>query len=452
MWSNRRSLSGYSVGPRPASIAILALTVAVTGAAAAPERAAAPPAAGKAAPAGSSNEARFHLKPGASGKLCLACHADFQEVVRRASVHTPVKSGQCTGCHSPHATDHGKMLAASPDAVCATCHAGLVPGGAASVHRPVAEGRCVSCHDPHASPNNANLIRAGNTLCLGCHADVKSSVESATHKHPPADRNCLACHDPHAAKGAKAILRKAAPALCLDCHKPTQPGFAQAHMNYPVSKADCTSCHDPHGSKNRGILRATVHEPVRNRMCAQCHGDPAAQRVTLKRPGADLCRGCHNALILDIGSKTRVHWPVLDKTACANCHEPHASRTPGLLKAPQKRLCGGCHQDAVARQDRSPTKHAPVNDGECTSCHQPHASDATFLFASADTREVCGACHDWAGHSAHPLGDKAVDQRNPNLRVDCLSCHRSHGTPFKHFAHGDVKGELCMGCHTQITR
>jgi predicted CXXCH cytochrome family protein len=47
---------------------------------------------------------------------------------------------------------------------------------------------------------------------------------------------------------------------------------------------------------------------------------------------------------------------------------------------------------------------------------------------------------------------EAVDQRNPNLRVSCTSCHRSHGTPFKYLAHGDVKGELCIQCHTQITR
>jgi predicted CXXCH cytochrome family protein len=223
-------------------------------------------------------------------------------------------------------------------------------------------------------------------------------------------------------------------------------------MKYPVAKSDCTSCHDPHGSSNEGILWAAVHEPVRNRMCSQCHDDPAAGPPTLKRAGADLCRGCHNDLMLEIGSKNRVHWPVLDQKACANCHEPHAAKTPDLLSAPQKQLCGGCHQDSIARQDRSVTKHPPVEDGECTSCHLPHASDATFLFASADDKEVCGTCHDWSGHSAHPIGEAAVDQRNPNLRLGCVSCHRSHGTPNLHFAHGDVKGELCMQCHTQFTR
>ena len=94
----------------------------------------------------------------------------------------------------------------------------------------------------------------------------------------------------------------------------------------------------------------------------------------------------------------------------------------------------------------------PIDDGECMSCHTPHASDRPFLFAGANQLEVCGNCHDWQQHSSHPLGDKAVDMRNPNLRVDCESCHRSHGTAFPHFAHADTKGDLCTQCHTQFTR
>lgn len=398
------------------------------------------------------DEARFHLKPGAAGKVCLECHVDFKDVLARASVHTPVKAGRCASCHSPHAADHGKLLAASPQEICASCHGSMIPEGALSAHRPVSEGQCVACHDPHGSANKANLVRSGNELCLGCHTTLKASLASATHRHPPVDRSCLGCHDPHASKNSRRLLAKSPPSLCLGCHKPDQPLFTKAHMNNPVAAADCTSCHDPHGSGNRAILWATVHPPVLNRMCSQCHAEPAGGKMTLKRTGADLCRGCHNNLLVDIGSKNREHWPLLDKAACANCHEPHASRTANLLLAPQKELCGSCHPDSIARQDRSVTKHPPVNEGECTSCHQPHASDATFLFASSDEKEVCGTCHDWSAHAAHPIGESAVDQRNPNLRVSCKSCHRSHGTAFEHFAHADVKGELCMQCHTQITR
>lgn len=405
-----------------------------------------------AAAAPASNAAKFKLKPGASGARCLDCHVDFQDVVKRPHVHTPVKGGDCTGCHDPHAASHGKLLADDKSRICATCHGAMVPEKAASVHDAVVAGQCVSCHDPHGSGNPNNLLRAGNDLCLGCHEPVRRALAAAANKHAPVERNCLGCHDPHASKDATALLKKPSPALCLGCHKPDQPGFSKAHMGYAVAKADCTSCHDAHGSSEKSILLATVHAPVKNRMCAQCHNAPAANGTAeLKKTAPDLCRGCHNELFTEIAAKNRLHWPVADAESCANCHEPHASRTPKLLTAPPKTLCGGCHPDAIARQDRSVTKHPPNDEGECASCHAPHASDATFLLTGG-LLPTCGNCHDWQKHASHPIGEKAVDMRNPNLRVDCESCHRTHGTPFKHFAHADVKGDLCTSCHVQYGR
>jgi predicted CXXCH cytochrome family protein len=397
--------------------------------------------------------AKFRLKPGAAGKLCLDCHVDFQDVAKLPHVHTPVKAGQCAECHDPHASEHGKLLAATPDKICATCHGSMVPDGAASAHDTVVAGKCASCHDPHGSQNKNNLIRAGNDLCLGCHDGVKTALAAATNHHTPVDQNCLGCHDPHASKEAEALLLKPAPALCLGCHKTDQPGFAKAHVNYPVSRANCMSCHDPHGSSSKGILWASVHAPVQNKMCAQCHEAPGASgALAVKKTAPDLCRGCHNELFVEIASQNRVHWPVVDQSACFNCHEPHAAKTAKLLKAPQKQLCGSCHTDSVARQEKSLVKHPPIEQGECSTCHAAHGSNATFLLPAATPVELCGTCHDWQKHSSHPIGDKIVDQRNPNLRLDCESCHRSHGSAFKSFAHYDVKNELCTQCHTQFTR
>jgi predicted CXXCH cytochrome family protein len=73
-----------------------------------------------------------------------------------------------------------------------------------------------------------------------------------------------------------------------------------------------------------------------------------------------------------------------------------------------------------------------------------------FLLDGGSLEEVCAKCHEWGKHSAHPLGAKAVDQRNRNLTLDCLSCHRTHGTPFKHLAHFDTKKDLCVQCHSEM--
>ena len=47
-------------------------------------------------------------------------------------------------------------------------------------------------------------------------------------------------------------------------------------MNYPVGDSQCTSCHDPHGSNVSGMLWASAHKPVVNKMCAQCHQDASS--------------------------------------------------------------------------------------------------------------------------------------------------------------------------------
>jgi predicted CXXCH cytochrome family protein len=187
-------------------------------------------------------------------------------------------------------------------------------------------------------------------------------------------------------------------------------------------------------------------------MCAQCHATAdSAEPLATKRVGAALCRGCHNELVGETYSKNRVHWPVVDQRACANCHNPHASANAKLLREPEIQLCGSCHQDAIRRQERSVTAHPPIADGECSTCHAPHASNVTYLLAS-NQFDLCGTCHDWKGHSAHPLGEEAVDPRNANLTLDCLSCHRTHGSPIEHLAHYDTKRDLCVECHGGFSR
>ncbi len=74
------------------------------------------------------------------------------------------------------------------------------------------------------------------------------------------------------------------------------------------------------------------------------------------------------------------------------------------------------------------------------------------MFKNADITQLCGTCHDWLQHSSHPMGEKAPDPRNKNLQVQCLSCHRSHGTEFKHFMPYATNSELCTKCHETFRR
>lgn len=396
---------------------------------------------------------KFRLKPGAKGKLCLNCHETFKEKLKSPFIHTPVKAGDCSDCHNPHTSSHGKLLSDGPNRICFSCHERIVPEKARSVHKVVAEGNCAKCHDPHAAKNKNNLLKAGNELCFGCHQRLAKEVAGNKFKHSPVEKGCLNCHNPHASADTANLLKKDVPGICVGCHKPDTPVFAKQHMGYPVGKSDCSSCHDPHGSGSRGMFWGKAHQPVSNKMCNQCHMDASSpDALKMRKAGIDLCRGCHSTTMNDILGKKRIHWPVVDKAACQNCHNPHASREGNLLKTSQAALCGECHTDTMERLAKSPVKHKPAEDGKCTSCHLPHSSNSMSLLDNTSTINLCGSCHDWQKHSSHPIGGKALDMRNRNLVMDCTSCHAPHGSEHKRFAWYNVKMELCVQCHEQFKR
>lgn len=410
-----------------------------------------------AAPAATQNAspdaAAFKLKPGAEGRLCLQCHSQYKEVLARPFVHTPASRGNCVGCHNPHASRHGKLLSSDKSAVCLTCHDKLIPPQPVSTHKPAAEGACVSCHDPHASENKFALVRPGTALCAGCHQQLTDLAAAAKVKHAPVEKACTSCHDPHGSAKGTHLLKTEVPALCTNCHKTGTPAFAKAHLAYPVAQARCTTCHDPHGSNTAGMLYDTVHKPVASKSCGQCHEGPGtATPFATKRTGMDLCRTCHGkevALMLD---SPKVHWAIVDGPSCLNCHSPHASKQPKLISGDMNVTCGGCHADTIARQKNSPSKHKPMTEGKCTACHDPHAAVGTLLLSEKHQPASCSPCHDNMKHSSHPIGEKYKDPRNRNLTVDCLSCHRAHGTEYKKLLPSPTTSDLCVKCHEKFKR
>lgn len=419
-----------------------------------------------------SQQNKYKLKPGASGNLCLECHDRFKDKLKSQFVHTPVKSGECSECHNPHTSSHGKLLYEDINKVCFKCHEQVVPSKMKSVHNAVIEGNCVKCHDPHASNNKFNLLKAGNELCFSCHKAMGDTIAKVRFKHSPVEKGCLNCHDPHGSAKGDHLLKDNLASLCGACHKPDNPAFVKQHMNYPVGKTDCSSCHDAHGSDSAGILYANVHAPVASKSCSQCHeASNAPTPFKTKRPGYELCRGCHSNVMNEIFSKNRVHWPIFDRVGCLNCHQPHASTQKKLLNDGMVNLCGKCHSDTLEKQrklgalakreraaapkgepERGDLTHQPVQEGNCGACHSPHASDSIFLMDKASVTDLCGTCHDWQKHSSHPIGEKVTDTRNKNLTMDCLSCHRAHGTEYRWMLTFKTTTDLCVQCHVRYKR
>ncbi len=396
---------------------------------------------------------KFKLAPGARGAMCLQCHVDFKEKMEKKYIHTPLQEGNCTGCHSAHTSNHGQLMAADAKRICQTCHMDIVPEGAMSTHQVVLEGNCTLCHDPHSADNRNNLIAAGSELCFGCHSELGEQIAANEFPHAPVKQDCLTCHNPHASSDTPKLLTASAPALCVDCHDTTKGTFKSIHMDYPVADSNCSSCHNPHGSNQKAILYNVVHEPVSKRMCKQCHEAPdSAEPFALVKDSYELCQGCHYDMVNETFNKERIHWPVVDGTGCINCHSPHASSVTGLLESEPLELCGSCHADTIARQERSQTPHPPIAEGQCSACHSVHSSNNPFILKKPSTFNLCGECHEWQTHSTHPIGEDVVDPRNPNLELDCLSCHRTHGTEYKHFIYYETINDLCVQCHTKYRR
>ncbi len=172
----------------------------------------------------------------------------------------------------------------------------------------------------------------------------------------------------------------------------------------------------------------------------------------LKQRGYELCKSCHYDMVNDALNKNQLHWPMLDERGCINCHSPHASMQRNLLAEPTGELCGSCHADTIARQTNSPVVHQPVADGNCTVCHSPHSSDTDFVLNRPTVIDVCAGCHDWKAHTSHPIGPEVTDPRNRNISVQCLACHRTHGTENEHMLHFTTVSDLCVQCHVAYRR
>jgi predicted CXXCH cytochrome family protein len=402
----------------------------------------------------------FKLQPGAEGKICLKCHETFQQTLKSRAVHQPLKTGKCADCHDPHTSAHKNLLTSDINALCNGCHQELLPQKARSTHKVVAAGECVKCHASHASENNFILLKAGNALCGDCHQDVGTKVKEARFKHDPLmkDKGCLNCHDPHASVKSDYLLKNVVPALCTECHKTDALSFKRKHLDYPVADTNCDSCHSAHGSNTRGILYDNVHPPVAENKCTQCHvkaDAPDAKRT--KKQGTELCKECHRDSVESIFTKNRVHWPLTDKTGCLNCHSPHGSRQKKLLEESVRGTCGRCHKDTVELQQwsinnpKNTNLCEPVKTGSCISCHSPHAADYLLLMPNASiSNGICGKCHEWETHSTHPIGEKAIDPRDKNLTVECLSCHKACGTGNKpNMMPFETTYDLCIQCHPE---
>ncbi len=193
----------------------------------------------------------------------------------------------------------------------------------------------------------------------------------------------------------------------MSCHR---RDAARSHWQGSVHQSRelaCTSCHQIH----------TQHDKVRDKLtqtevCFSCHKE---QRTQVSRPS---------------------HHPVLEgKVVCSDCHNPHGSVGPSLMKRDSVNdTCYTCHMEK-----RGPFvhNHEPVSE-DCMNCHNPHGTVVENLL-KARAPFLCHQCHTPHGPNVPQLlgrqvvpntvGTTGKNPINITMARGCLNCHTEvHGS------------------------
>ena len=277
----------------------------------------------------------------------------------------------------------------------------------------------------------------GALTCMKCHdqapvTDILKTphaVKGDSHT-PFAQHDCETCHgaspqhlNSHPVKGEKrtspTVVFKG-PAIssvadrnkvCLSCH---ENGL---RMNWQGSQHEsnevaCNTCHTIHVTKDPVLSKATQPEK-----CFTCHAQQRAESFELS------------------------HHPIREgKVVCADCHNPHGSPAPKMLKEfTVNDTCYTCHADK-----RGPFlwEHEPVRDG-CTNCHTPHGSTQVRLLKERPPF-LCTACHQEGGHQS------AVFSNNLAPGTAGVATTLQPGLVAQSAVNQRMLARGCVNCHSQI--
>lgn len=238
---------------------------------------------------------------------------------------------------------------------------------------------------------------------------------------------------PAAVPGAPGLYSQRGATTCLQCHNEAPvtnilntPHAVKGDARTPFGQHECKSCHGPSDAHVSGFAK----------------GSPAPPAVVFKGPNASpipvrnqVCLSCHQ-------DSDHMHWQgsqhQVVKLACVSCHSIHVNKDPVLVKATQPAICFTCHveQRALTLQ----YSHHPIREGKvvCSDCHNPHGSAGPTLLKEVRVNDVCYTCH--------------AEKRGPMLwehqpvREDCTNCHNPHGSVNVRLLKEKVPF-LCFDCH-----
>ncbi len=262
------------------------------------------------------------------------------------------------------------------------------------------DATCTACHDEADGPE---LLAIGKTkhgtqadtrtpTCTSCHGDSTEHVGykgSGKRPHPSVVFGAKSVNTADARNGA-----------CQDCHIKDSKRSHWEGSTHQARDVTCSACHKVHVAKDSVRDKRTQSE-----VCFACHKE---QRNLINKPS---------------------HHPLAEgKMSCSDCHNPHGSTGPSLMKRNSvTETCYTCHMEK-----RGPFvhNHQPVNE-DCSNCHNPHGTVTESLLKSRPPF-LCNSCHTPHGPIQPALANgtapavAAAGWWTPSVITQgksCVSCH-----------------------------
>ena len=265
------------------------------------------------------------------------------------------------------------------------------------------DAKCTACHDESDDPKLLSIgktrhgtVADGRTpTCTSCHGTSNGHADNKTGTRPAPDRT-------FSKKSVTPVAQRNE--ACLSCHEKDAKRSHWAGSIHDSRDVACTSCHQVH----------TEHDKVRDKktqpeVCFACHKE---QRTQINRPS---------------------HHPIPEgKMGCSDCHNPHGSVGPKLMKRDNVNdTCYTCHMEK-----RGPFvhNHEPVSE-DCSNCHNPHGTTAENML-KARPPFLCQQCHTPHGGFIPQL--KGTEVVKPTF----AGVGKSTTTL--------TQGRACNNCHTQV--
>lgn len=135
----------------------------------------------------------------------------------------------------------------------------------------------------------------------------------------------------------------------------------------------------------------------------------------------------------------------------------------GRSTAEKSQTCLACHSQTSAHATWRGSKHesAGLSCLDCHSAHQRAISDRiespSFVTAQAETKllkqrtesETCYQCHSDVRKSEYQRSTHLFKNEDRESRMNCSSCHDTHGSTTDKLLKSNSLNETCYGCHAE---